>query len=455
MKRKFLCLCICLIATLSNIHVYANPVTEESFVTETESQSELPSQELDLEADSAILMDATTGEILYEKNIHKKQYPASITKLMTVLLAFESDHMSDTITFSHNAVFGIERGSSHIAIDVGEQITMEQALYAIMLRSANEVSLGVAEQVGGSIDAFCKDMTKRAKELGCKNTNFVNPNGLHDENHYTTAYDMALIAKELLKFDHFKEIMGTLQYQIPPTNKQPETRYLYAQHQMIKPPSLYCYEGCEGGKTGYTNEALNTLVTYAKRQDTELIAVVFKCKGAGHYVDTTNLFDYGFENFETKKILDKSSFSKEIPVMENYKKKTTQVGTVTLVPKQDFYKTLPKNTNTKNIQQQFNYEEQYTAPVKTGDVLGTVTFLLQQKKIGSVELIAKNSVDVLSTEDRKTLEKSAWLKRFKYAGIALGIVIVLAGIMFCVRQIASARRKRRRRRRRYSAARKR
>ena len=220
---------------------------------------------LTLDAQSAILIDASTGTVLYEKDSDAKHYPASITKLMTVLLALEYGNLDETIIFSHDAVFSIEPGSSHIAIDEGEQITMRQALYGIMLQSANEVSNGVAEHIDGSMEAFAQHMTTRAKELGCTGTNFTNANGLHDDNHYTTAHDMALIAKELLKFDFFRELMATLYYEIPPTNKQPETRYLYAQNQLIKDSSIFYYEYCEGGKTGYTTQAGNTLVAYAKK----------------------------------------------------------------------------------------------------------------------------------------------------------------------------------------------
>ena len=281
--------------------------------------------DLELSSDAAILMDATTGEILYEKNSNKKEYPASITKIMTALLAFESGKMDETITFSHDAIFGIEPGSSHIALQEEEQITMEQAMYALLLRSANEAALGIAEQVDGSVEKFATHMTERAKELGCKNTNFVNPNGLHSENHYTTAYDMALIAKEALKFEDFKNIIQTTYYEIPPTNKQEETRYLYGQHQMIKPPSIYVYEGCEGGKTGFTDEAQNTLVTYAKRNDTELIAVVFQCKGAQHYEDTIKLFDYGFSQFKTVKLSSASEVSQTFSVVNEKKEEIDSV----------------------------------------------------------------------------------------------------------------------------------
>ena len=160
-------------------------------------------------ADSAIVINAYTGDIIYGKNINKKQYPASITKLMTVLLTLENGNTDDIMTFSHDAVFSIERNSNHIAIDVGEVLSVADALYAVMLESANEVANGLAEYISGDMDTFAALMTSRAKELGALNTNFTNANGLHDDNHYTTAYDMALIAKELLKFDTFKEVAKT------------------------------------------------------------------------------------------------------------------------------------------------------------------------------------------------------------------------------------------------------
>ncbi len=403
----------------------------------------------ELEADAAILMDATTGEILYEKNIHKKEYPASITKLMTVLLAFESDKMDETITFSHDAVFGIEPNSSHIAVDVGEKLTMEQAMYAIMLQSANEVSLGVAEQIDGSKEAFARHMTERAKQLGCTNTNFVNPNGLHSENHYTSAYDMALIAKELIKFDEFKKVMGTIRYEIPPTNTKTETRYLYGQHQMIKPPSLYCYEGCEGGKTGYTNEAMNTLVTYAKRDDTELVAVVFKCKGAGHYVDTTKLFDYGFANFKTVKVFSATDFSKTVPVTETYKKRTTEVGQITLKPLHDFYKTIAKNTSVCPISQKVICDKQYPVPIEKNAVLGSIAISEKGKLLGTVDLVAQQAFAATPLEEKQAAEKALWANRLKTGSIIgctiIFLVILLLLLFLGIRNIRRKRRKRRRR----------
>ncbi|MDO4531047.1 MAG: D-alanyl-D-alanine carboxypeptidase family protein, partial [Bacillota bacterium] len=253
-----------------------------AYAEELSAESSAPA----INAETAVLMDAASGNILYEKNAHQKMYPASITKLMTILLALEHGELTDEITFSHDAVYSIEFGSAHIAIQEGETLTLEQVLRAIILRSANEASNGVAEYVDGSTEAFTKHMTERAKELGCKNTNFVTANGLHNENHYTTAYDMALIAQELLTLDTYRSMMSETYYEIPPTNKQEETRYLHGQHQMLNEPSAYYYEHAIGGKTGFTSEALNTLVTYAEKDGMELIAVVMKCNAAEHYTDT-------------------------------------------------------------------------------------------------------------------------------------------------------------------------
>ena len=319
MKKRILLFLLLFSLLLPSNTVWAEPLQTAETTQHTE--------ELPLSAETAILMDARSGKVLYDKNADQKMYPASITKLMTLLLTLEKGSLSDTITFSHDAIYSIEPGSAHIAIMEGEILTLEQVLRAIILRSANEASNGAAEYVDGSVEAFAKHMTEKAKELGCKSTNFINANGLHSEDHYTTAYDMALIAKALLQNDAYRSIMSETYYEIPPTNKQPEMRYLHGQHQMLNPNSLYYYADAIGGKTGFTSEAMNTLVTYAKRDDTELIAVVMKCNGAEHYVDTAALFDYGFANYETVKAFSAEEHAKAVSVTETYKKKTNAFHT--------------------------------------------------------------------------------------------------------------------------------
>lgn len=259
-------------------------------------------------ARSAILMDANSGEILYEKNINTKRYPASITKIMTTLVAIENcNSLYDTITYSKHAIDSIEPGSSQIYIEPGEKLSVEDSLYAIMLESANEACNGVAEYVAGSIEDFADMMNQKAKELGCKNTHFVNPNGLHDDNHYVTAYDMALITKAALANETFRKIASTVSYTIPVTNKCKSQRPLWMHHKMVK-RTAYVYDGVEGGKTGFTMKARNTLVTWCKRDGLELIAIVLRDDGVEEYTDTIKLFNYGYKNFKSYNPLETKTY---------------------------------------------------------------------------------------------------------------------------------------------------
>lgn len=420
--------------------------TTESTTTNTEGTStDSTSSELTLTAESAILMDATTGKILYEKNSRTKQYPASITKLMTILLALEHGSLEDEITFSHDAVFSIEPGSAHIAIQEGEILTLEQVLYGIMLRSANECANAAAEYVDGSMEKFAEHMTARAKELGCENTNFVNANGLFDENHYTTAYDMALIAQELLKNETYRSMMSNTYYLIPPTNKQPEERPLHGQHQMLNENSLYYYEPAEGGKTGYTVEAQNTLVTYAKQGDTELIAVVLKCNGAQHYVDTKTLFEYGFANYQTVKAFSAADLTQNVAITETYKDKTTTLDTIAVAPASDVYVTIPKNAAIENITKAVDCPESASVPVAVGDKLGIVVLSLNGEALATVDLTAQKEVKATTDEERAAQAAAARNKILKRIAIGVGIVFGILVIVFCCcRYIGYQRRERRR-----------
>ena len=245
-------------------------------------------------AESGILVDLDTQEILYSKNIDKQLYPASITKVMTTLVAIESSSPEEPVTFSQHALDSIEWDSSNIGCRLNETLTMEQCWYAMMLNSANEVCCGVAEHISSSIEAFVEKMNQKAAELGCTNTHFSNPNGLPDETHYTTAHDMALIANAAYQNETFRQVFSTRQYEIPPTPQYTETRYLYNHHKMMQPDTEYYYEGCLGGKTGYTETALNTLVTIASRNGKNLLCVTMRTQGRQVYTDTASLFDYGF-----------------------------------------------------------------------------------------------------------------------------------------------------------------
>ncbi|MCR5417454.1 MAG: serine hydrolase [Lachnospiraceae bacterium] len=246
-------------------------------------------------AEGAILIEADTGTILYGKNIHEKLYPASTTKILTTLIASENSDLKEKVKFSSKAVNSIERASSNMGIDIGQELTMEQCLYGILVYSANEVANAVAEHVGGSIEDFVDLMNKRAAELGCTDSHFVTTNGLHDDNHYTTPYDLAQIGRAFFANETLAKISGTNYYHIPPSAKQPDDIELYTHNQLTR--GKYQYEGYVGGKTGYTTVARQTLVTCAERGGMRLICVVMREESPNQYLDTMSLFDYGFQNF--------------------------------------------------------------------------------------------------------------------------------------------------------------
>ena len=250
-----------------------------------------------IEAASATVLDMDSGTFLYSKNATEKMYPASITKIMTTLLLVENCNLDDEITFSE-IVYDLEEGSSHLGIQPGETITLRDAAYGIMLASANDISNGVAEYIGGSISGFADMMNARAAEIGCVNTHFVNASGMPDENHYTTAHDMALIFREAIKNQDFLDIIGTQSFTIDPTNMNPESRTYSTHHALVAQGAPEYYEGCFGGKTGVTEASKNTLVSGATRDGMTLIAVAMRADAGQVCQDHISMFDYGFNNFQ-------------------------------------------------------------------------------------------------------------------------------------------------------------
>lgn len=257
---------------------------------------------------SAIVIEVNSGAILYEKNSDEVNYPASITKVMTTMLALEHCELDEIVTFSDDAINLNQGDTSHIARDYGEQMTMEQCLYAVMLESANECAYAVAEHVGqklgGDYQTFIDLMNERAKELGCTNTHFANSNGLPDKDHWTSAHDMALISAEAYKNETFQIIVGTRSYRIAPTNKHDEITPLNNHHAMISNYRTreHLYEFATGGKTGYTQAAGYTLVSYAEKDGMTLVCVVMRTDGGSQYTETRELFEHCFKNFQSVSI---------------------------------------------------------------------------------------------------------------------------------------------------------
>ena len=266
---------------------------------------------------SAILMDADSGAILYASNAHERLYPASITKIMTGLLAIENLNLNDTITYTNQILITIPSDAAKLGLVEGETTTIRDALYALLLRSANEVATGLAFQVSGSESEFAKLMTERAAQAGALDTHFANASGLHQEDHYTTAYDMAMIARTAMANPEFATIWGSENYTLAATNKSESFR-IWHRHALLLSTSQYYYPYAIGGKTGYTDEAGRTLVTAAEKDGLRLICVIMKSDDEHIFSDTISLFDYGFNNFTKVNIKDAETRfgSGSIPVID-------------------------------------------------------------------------------------------------------------------------------------------
>lgn len=348
---------------------------------------------LSLSGEGAILIDVDTSEILYEKNPHKKLYPASTTKIMTGILALEYGDFKDIVTVDQEVVDLTD--GTHIALEPGEKLSLEHLVNALLIESANDAALAIAKHISGSIEEFSKLMNEKAKSIGALNTNFVNPNGLPNENHMTTAYDLALMAKYAMENEQFKNIVKNYTYTIPITNKKTEERHLKSANKILYSNEKIDvngkltpikYEGVNGVKSGYTHAAQQCLVTSFEKNGHKLIAVVLKSEGKNIYSDIHKLLNYGQENFEKIQIGYAGKF------IDNF---NVENGTLPFVPgitKSDSYFIVSKNDKNK-IKEKIITEENLEAPITKEQVLGKVQYLLDNKVIGETEIISTIDVD--------------------------------------------------------------
>jgi D-alanyl-D-alanine carboxypeptidase (penicillin-binding protein 5/6) len=324
----------------------------------------------EIAGEAGILIDVKTGMVLFEKNPHKKLYPASITKVMTAILVLENSELDEIVTSGSNPQLV---DGTRIYLEKGEELTVRQLLYAIMLRSANDAAVALAEYISGSVSDFVVLMNQKAKELGCTNTNFTNPHGLTDENHYTTAYDMAIIARYALKYREFRDIITTKSYKIPWANNEYD-RLLTNGNKLLDR-----YEGADGVKTGYTSAAGQTIIASATRGGHQLLTVVLKTQGTAIWDDPVRLLDYGFSNFKLKNMIDKSKVVTTVDV--KYGKP------VALTAESDFSYVIPANTT--DIREEVVIDPDITAPISKGEKLGKIVYSFAGKQIGVVNLVAQ------------------------------------------------------------------
>lgn len=374
-----------ILSSLFVLTLIVTPLSESTALAVPSSGSNWPKGP-SVNAESAIVMEASTGLILYAKNIDTKQYPASTTKVLTTLVALENSSLNEVVTFSHESIFDVELDSSRIGIEEDEELTMQQCLYGIMLESANEVSYAVAEHIGGSIDNYATLMNETAARLGCKNSHFTNPHGLPDDNHYTTAYDLALITKAAMQNETFRKITSTRTYQIPPTNIKNETRYLRNHHRFILRQD-YFYNDCIGGKTGYTNKAKYSLVSIAKRGDMELICVVMKDDTFEHqYTDTQALFNYGFDNFSIYNIanIDQSEGVEESKFFTKYNPLLSGTNSPISIDKKGFI-VLPNGVSIADATKTIVYNTESSS--NDQQIIGTISYEYNGEYIGGANIL--------------------------------------------------------------------
>lgn len=375
---------------------------------------------------NAVVMDADTGAILYNKGMDEVRYPASITKVMTALLAIENSSLTDQVTMGAEAASLEVPGNSRIDAVEGEVFTMEQCLHAILLASANGVTRQVAEYIAGSEENFVNMMNERAKELGCTNTHFNNSSGLPDPDHYTTPHDMALILSEAVKNETFCAIEADLLYTIPPTNMTSTPRELRNHHAMLFEGEWY-YEGAFAGKTGYTDEAHNTLVTAAKRNDMTLVCVVMLCDNLDYINDTRTLLDYGFNNFSHATL--EGTSDREGSVMLTLPNGVSASDTTY----SDTENGDTTSENTKTVTRQYYYNSQ---PVGTAQVTVTST------------PTPTASVTDTPSEDASDETGSFFSNPLILAFIIVDLIGVILIIVFAVKRRRRRRRRKNRRRRR-------
>lgn len=376
--------------------------------------------EVSITSRSAILVEVSTGRILYEKRSTEKMWPASTTKIMTAILVIENCKLDDMVTVTETAIENIPSGYVTCDLQVGEQISVKDLLNALMIKSANDAAYVLAEHVGGSIDEFSDMMNQKARELGCTGTHFVNPNGVHNESHYSTAYDLYLIATYAMKNETFRSLVIQTDNILPATNKYPNTdRTLKTTNALINPESEYYYKNAIGIKTGYTSQAGNCLVSEASRDGLEFIAVVLN---GDRFSDSIKLLDYAYDNFTLTKVKEKNTVVDTIEI-ENATKETKMLdllidNSITVINN--------KSIDINQIIPEIKLREELVAPIKSGEEIGTIKY-----KVDDIEYSAK----LLAASD---VEEKTYYETI----LIIGTVLLIFALLLFVSKSKRRRKKR-------------
>lgn len=389
-------------------------------------------EEPTINSEAGLLIEVSNGKVLYQKNATEKMYPASTTKIMTAILALENCDLSEIATVSQNAIHMVPDGYTNAKLVAGEQMTIENLLYALMLNSANEAANVIAEHISGSVESFAELMNQKAIELGCTHTHFVNANGMHDEEHYTTAEDLAKLTIYCMKNREFRNIVSTIKYPLPATEFYPQNdRIMENTNILLSPTSPYYYEYAIGVKTGFTSQAGNCLVTYAEKDDAALVCVTLKAdspKGTYSYrfADSKSLLEYGFEAFSNHTIIEAGKLVEIISI----KDATEDTRQLKIVAEKTISDYLSNDIMIEESQSKINLRSDISAPISEGEVLGTITYTIDNMNY-TTNLIANNAVEksITKTIYTKIVEKNSPYISFS---LILGVILLIVGIVFLV-----------------------
>ena len=407
--------------------------------------------DLDLFCTHAVLLDANHNEILYDMKANERAYPASITKVMTALLVMEALEEGSltpgtVVTVSQAAVENIPSEYVKGGFKAGETISVEDLLYCMMLESDCDASNILAEAVDGTVEDFVAHMNRRAGELGCKGTHFTNTYGLHNENHYSTAYDISLWMKAALEYDLFRTVVQTASYKVPPTNLSGE-RFFYNKNGLISNLyySGYYYDKCIGGKTGTTDDAGRCLAAAAEDGDTLLISVVLgsgpmpvpgeEDLKQGQFRESRRLLEYGFNNFHRVTITKDSE-----PVTTVKVTMSRQADEVNLKPQGSITRTLPKSMDLDDIEYRITrFADEVEAPVEAGQVMGTMTLFCDGEVYGTLDLVAVTSVE----RSDLLYKKQQFFAFFQSTSVKLAISAIVIVILIIALRLLVFRKRRR------------
>ena len=345
----------------------------------------------EISAGAAILIDSSSEKILYSKNETEKMYPASTTKILTAILTIENCNLDDVVTVPYEAISSIPSGYSIAALQAGEQLTVEQLLEVMLVHSANDAANVLAYHISGSIDVFVNLMNQKVSDLGLTNTHFTNPSGMHDENHYTTAYDLAILMKYCMKNSTFRTLAGLKYCTIPATNKY-EERVFNTTNELLT-ASNYYYEYAIAGKTGYTTQAKNTLVSVSNKDGLELICVVLSVglypnNLSAKFIDTKALFDYGYNNYIIRKLRERNAIATQIEVGNG----TKETRNLDLLISNDITALISQDDLETEFSPEIEITENLLAPIAQGKVIGKIVYNIDGIEYSS-DLIASHSVE--------------------------------------------------------------